>query len=191
MEKNGLVWLEVDIWELYVCNGGGCAWYVLVYGLVEWGGFCTLGCVLGLDWCGGMGIWVVTMVDGVEDDGMVCEIIGVVEGEMEFYLLLFVWKLGSIMIPFCMYVLGMEDRSKVGGTQKVWIWGWLLVGGWLVAKELAWLETCLGLRTFNIASSFSNTYFSISSIGSSCVGSIIGWVTTGIECLGSSRTCRV
>lgn len=38
---------------------------------------------------GGTLTWVVTMVDGIKDDGVVWDTIGVVEGEIEIALLLF------------------------------------------------------------------------------------------------------
>lgn len=82
---------------------------------------------------GGTWILVVTMVDGMKDEGMDCVTIGVVEGTMEIALLLFGSKLGSIMIPFCKDVVGMED--KFGGTKNDSMWVGLLVGGWVKVKD--------------------------------------------------------
>lgn len=120
VEKSWLNYCKDDALELCVCNGGVWAWCVLVwaccmlvFGSVLWGGFWTLGYGLWLEECGGMVNWVVTMVDGVEDDGMVYEIIGMVEGELEVALLFLGSKLGSIMIVFCIDVVGMEDKSRV------------------------------------------------------------------------------
>jgi len=66
------------------------------------------------------------MVEGMEDEGMDCVTIGVVELEMEIDILLFGSKLGSIMIAFCKDVVGMEE--KFGGTKNDSMWARLFVG---------------------------------------------------------------
>lgn len=88
---------KVDAWEVCVWDGGGYDWCMLDYIYYEmevWGGIWTLRFSLGLEGCGGMVTWVMNMMDGVEDDGMVCEIIGVVKGEIEVALLLLGSKFG-------------------------------------------------------------------------------------------------
>jgi len=52
------------------------------------------------------------MVDGMEDDEIFWEIIGVVEVAMEVTLLLFGSLLGSMMIIICKDVMGIDFKSR-------------------------------------------------------------------------------
>lgn len=61
-------------------------WLVWVYRMVE---YVVIWIFLGMGMYGGFWISVVTMVDGMEDEGMDYETIGVVEGAMDIALLLF------------------------------------------------------------------------------------------------------
>lgn len=78
---------------------------------------------------------MVIVVDSMEDEGMDCEMIGLVEGVMDIYLLLFGLKLKSIMTPFCKDVVGIKD--KFGGSKKDSMWVGFLVGGCVTAEDPA------------------------------------------------------
>lgn len=67
----------------------------------------------------------------------------------------------------------MGIDSKLRGMDNEDSWVDLLVGGWVIFEYLAWFSMDLDLITLRIASALANTYYSNSSLESSCVGSII------------------
>lgn len=139
-----------------------------------------VGIFLGIAMCERFWTWVVTMVDGMEDEGMDCGKIGMVEEEIEIFLLFFASKFGSIIKPFCKDVVGMEDKSGVSQKDSTWVW--LLIGSYVIAEYYTWLVNYLSLRNLSMASTLASTYCSNSSMDSSYVGSSITWVIVVTDC---------